>query len=285
MPTQFPPSETFLVVVALAQPAVTQWVKLPDDGLTVCSLSRPLMTHQVQDVVQEMVQSGQVPAVFQDRVRESRKAYRNTALTLPREGGVYVVDAEFNEQQVDTSQRSVQDVTDLIDVAHEHNATKMFVLTTSSPSTHVAEILGDCEGCGGDGFLHLATGTTDCLLHSQCHGCGLALRPTCIRVAGYSWSVQLKILSGRTWDIDDHGVEFHEASNDVSNPENYRIARSSPQDSIRQFQITLQPAFRPIPCSQADPNRVSRGVVDTPAAQSGQIVQGRPPILARAPGR
>jgi len=285
MPTRFPPGEHFIVVTACApQPEVARWVSLPDDGLAVCSAARPLMTHQVQDVVQELVQSGQVPNVFQDSFRESRKAYRNTALTQPFEGGVYIVDDEFNQQQVDTSQRSIQDVTDLIDIAQENNATKMFVLTTSTPPTRVAEILGNCQGCAGEGFFHLTEDTTDCLLRSQCHACGFALRPKCIRVAGYSWALQLKMLSARTHEIEDHGVEFHEASNDVSNPEHHIIVGSSAMDSIREFRMVLQPAFRPIPCSQADLTRVCTGVVAQPPAQCGQIVQGMPPMLAPAPG-
>lgn len=278
-----------MIAIAYApQPEVARWVDFHDYQLKVYSNARSLTANDCKAVIDSFARSGRSPQLFQDNTA----GYRNTTLTWNHpDSRVVLVDENWGVSDVDTSQKNIQDVTALLEVAHTENASRLYVLTMSPPPTRQAEIQGQCRGCvPGQGFLHIPEGTSDCLLHLQCHGCGWKLEPLSIHIARYSWHMQMQIGEGASGVCEDFEVPIHRATNslgqvaDLKYPEIYQIPRL-PGDFICQLNITLQANFEATPCFQAvDPSRVSLGAIIQPlsvfGAAGGQIALGRPPQQA-----
>jgi len=280
------PEGPFLILVAFApNPADAEWMKISVAvDIEVSNYAGSLSEDQCQKVKEHVAQSGQLPQLDDMTLHQSKKAFRNTKLTLLRPGcGLYLVDG-CKVELVDTSQSLIQDVMDVFHLVQKHRVSRLCVLTQSPAPTRVAKVIGSCRGClPGQGFLHVPAGRTNILRALQCHACGLAFVPEAIQIAGYTWEMQLDILNAADGDLQDHRVDVQQATNDVTNPDCHRIDRE-PEDSIRDFMMSLHPnsiALAHVQVANVDSCQISRGVMLRDGQQfgnaGGEVVLGRPP--------
>lgn len=261
-----------IAVVYAPDPEFAFWVKYLDD-VKVCSNARSLDLDGCKAVFDCFERSRQFP-----QLQENPRFYRNTRLSLQQENcGVWIYNEAGERSPVPLVHESIQDVTSLIGLARDNKASRLCVLTTGHSPRAIAELRGQCKGCGLEGFLNITPSKqSDCLLNLQCHGCGNKLLPTAVAVAGYAWHMRGQVgesASGTCRPID---VDMHEASPDPNKPEIYDFQRK-PGDRICELIIAVQAGCQGRPhANPQHPQQVAAGVL---AMAGGSIVQGFPPQI------
>lgn len=108
----------------------------------------------------------------------------------------------------------------------------------------LAEITGACRGCGvGRVVLNPQKAPVNILLDTQCVDCLQSVRPAHLRVAGFSWGMELSVLIADSGTVETRIWPMHKTSGTVAHPQVINFAKDfgvSPADEIRELIVTLQ---------------------------------------------